>query len=186
MSERNPWKTLSSQIVYSNSWIQVREDQVVRPDGKPGVYGVVQTRIATGVVALTPEEEIYLVGQYRYPMECYSWEIVEGGSDPGEAPLSAAKRELLEEAGLKAETWEQLGPEFHLSNCHSNERAFIYLARNLSQFSPCPDGCEELQIRKLPLTEVFGMADSGEIKDALTLIALARLRGLGEHVQHLK
>jgi len=102
---QNPWQTKSSRLVYENAWIRVREDQVTCPDGQPGIYGVVETRIATGVIALTPQHEIYLVGQFRYPTGEYSWEIIEGGTEDGEEPLAAAKRELQEEAGLVARTW---------------------------------------------------------------------------------
>ena len=109
MRTENPWKTLESRLVYSNPWISVREDQVIRPDGQNGIYSVVETRIATGVVALTPERDVYLVGQYRYPTEMYSWEIIQGGADEDEEPLAACKRELQEEAGLIAKDWTPLG-----------------------------------------------------------------------------
>ncbi len=128
MNRANPWKTLQSKVTYQNAWITVREHDVIRPDGKPGIYGVVETRIATGVVALTDSHEIYLVGQYRYPTNEYSWEIIEGGSDPQETALDAAKRELKEEAGLMAASWEPLGSEIHLSNCHSSEVGFLFTA----------------------------------------------------------
>lgn len=174
-SAMNPWTTLGSRIAYRNAWITVREDRVVRPDGKEGIYGVVETRIATGAVAMTPDREIYLVGQYRYPLGEYSWEIIEGGADPGEDPLEGAKRELREEAGLEAAHWEQLGGEVTLSNCHSSERAYLYLATDLAKVEAIPEGTEVLQLRKLPLSEALAMADVGEIKDSMTLIALARL-----------
>jgi len=119
---KNPWTTLATRVVYTNPWITVREDKVLRPNGSPGIYGVVETRLATGVLALTPEEDCYLVGQYRYTMHEYSWELIEGGSDPGEDALAAAQRELREEAGLTARDWQPLGGEIHLSNCHSSER----------------------------------------------------------------
>ncbi len=173
--ERNPWKTVSTKTVYSNPWITVREDQVIRPDGNPGIYGVVETRIATGVIALTPQNEVFLVGQYRYPTEVYSWEIIEGGADLGEPPMEAAKRELREEAGVVAGEWEQLGDEVHLSNCFSSERAFFYLARGLTETEREPEGTEVLQVRTVPLAECLAMVDRGEIKDAMSVIALLRL-----------
>src|ERR1043165_7412655 len=118
----NPWKTLASREVYDNEWIRVREDSVIRPDGEPGIYGVVHYKnIAVGVLAVE-DDSIYLVGQYRYPLEQYSWEIPEGGCPEGEAPLDAAKRELAEETGLRAETWEKMGVA-HLSNSVSAEIA---------------------------------------------------------------
>ena len=155
----------------------MREDQVIRPDGKPGIYGVVETRVATGVVALDDQNNVYLVGQYRYPVDEYSWEIIEGGTDGYEAPIDAAKRELKEEAGLIAEHWEQLGNEFHLSNCFSAERAVVFVARGLKQVEASPDGTEILKIKKVPLTELFAIVDRGEVKDAITIVAAYRMKG---------
>jgi len=181
MSEKNPWKTLDSRTIYTNPWMSVREDKVVRPDGDEGIYGVVQTRIATGVVALTPSHHVYLVGQYRYPTEMYSWEIVQGGADPGEDPLEACKRELQEEAGLIADHWEQLGGEIHLSNCISSEIGFCYLAHGLTKTQASPDGTEVLQVKNVPLDEAVAMARSGAIVDAMSIIGIflaeRKLRG---------
>lgn len=171
----NPWRTLASRVVYENAWIRVREDDVLRPDGNPGIYGVVETRLATGVVALTDADEVYLVGQYRYPLDCYSWEIIEGGSDEGESALDAAIRELREEAGLEAAHWEALGPEIHLTNCHSNERGYLFLATGLKDVGASPDGTEELALKTVPLDEALAMVDTGEITDAMTIMALLRL-----------
>lgn len=175
MPESNPWKTLESREVYKNAWIRVREDQVIRPDGHAGIYGVVETRLATGVVALTDAQEVYLVGQYRYTMEQYSWELPEGGSDEGEDALAAAKRELQEETGLMAREWTPLGGEIHLSNCHSSERAYLFLARGLEVGEATPDGTEVLAVKKVPLREALDMANKGEIQDAMTLLGLHRV-----------
>ena len=171
----NPWKTVSSKPIYENDWIKVREDKVVRPDGKEGIYGVVDTRLAVGVVALTPENEIYLVGQWRYPMNCYSWEIIEGGDEPGEDPLVTAQRELKEEAGLEASSWQVLRAEVHLSNCFSSERAVFYLARDLVEVGTSPDGTEVLQMRKVKFVDALKMVESGEITDAMSVIAILSL-----------
>jgi 8-oxo-dGTP pyrophosphatase MutT (NUDIX family) len=175
MSTESPWKTLDSRVAYRNDWITVREDRVIRPDGNEGIYGVVESRTATGAAAMTPSGELYLVGQFRYALGEYSWEIIEGGAEPGEDPLEAAKRELREEAGLEAMQWEPLGGEITLSNCHSSERAYLYLATDLREVEAAPEGTEVLQVRKMPLNEAIALADAGEIKDAMTLIALARL-----------
>jgi 8-oxo-dGTP pyrophosphatase MutT (NUDIX family) len=172
MSTENPWKCLSSRTVYTNPWMTVREDQVVRPDGKPGIYGVVQTRIATGVVALTPAQEVVLVGQYRYPTKMYSWEIIQGGTDADEDPMHACRRELQEEAGLIAKSWYALSGEIHLSNCISSEIGFIYLAEDLTETAASPDGTEVLRIRRVPLRDAVRMALSGEIVDAVSVLGV--------------
>ena len=157
----------------------MREDQVIRPDGKPGIYGVVDTRIATGVVALSPDHQIYLVGQWRYPFEQYSWEIIEGGADPGETALDAAKRELEEEAGIRAHTWAQLGGALHLSNCFSSEVGVLFIAQDLQlDGAPSPDGTEVLELVRCPLQEAVARVENGEIKDAMSIIAIMRTRDL--------
>jgi len=170
----NPWKTLSTRTVYENSWIRVREDQVIRPDGRPGIYGVVETPIATGVVALTHDKQVYLVGQYRYPTNHYSWEIVEGGVAGSETPLEAARRELKEEAGLAAGRWLQLGDVIHLSNCFSAEVGYLYLATSIEEVGADPEGTEVLTLRKVPFEECLALVDNGEIKDAVSIIGLLR------------
>jgi 8-oxo-dGTP pyrophosphatase MutT (NUDIX family) len=172
--EENPWKTLSTRVIYENPWIRLREDEVIRPDGKPGIYGVVETRIATGVVVITETLDTYLVGQFRYPLNRYSWEIIEGGSEPGEEALDAAKRELAEEAGLHAAQWMPLGSVVHLSNCFTSEEAFVFLARQIEEVGAQPEGTEQLQIRKLPFREALAMVERGEITDALSIIGILR------------
>ena len=175
MNEKNPWTTLDSRVVYENPWMRVREDNVIRPDGKKGIYGVVETHIATGVIALTEQKEVYLVGQYRYPTQCYSWEIVEGGTDSHETPLAAAQRELREEAGITARDWSELGGEVHLSNCITAEVARLFLATGLGEVPASPEGTEVLEVRKVPLVRALQMVDDGEVVDAVSIIALLRL-----------
>lgn len=177
--EVNPWRTISTRVVYQNPWITVREDQVITPGGSPGIYGVIETRVATAVAALTPRNEIYLVGQHRYPTSCYSWELIEGGSEEGEDPLAAAQRELAEEAGLIATEWQELGGEVHLSNCISAEVGRLFVARGLSEVTARPDDTERLTVRCVPLAEAVAMVDSGEIKDAISIIGILRLARLG-------
>jgi 8-oxo-dGTP pyrophosphatase MutT (NUDIX family) len=173
----NPWRTTSSKQVYENDWISVREDAVVRPDGLPGVYGVVHFKnVAVGVLAVEGEE-VYLVGQYRYPLDAYSWEIPEGGCPEGEDPLEAAKRELEEETGLRAERWVR-GGEAHLSNSVSDEYAVWFLATGLTQGEQRPEGSERITVRRVKLAEALSMALGGQITDALSLLAI-----LGYHVR---
>lgn len=172
MKIKSPWKTLNTKIVYSNPWITVREDQVVTPTGAPGIYGVVETKIATGVLALTDDDQLYLVGQYRYPLDLYSWELIEGGAERGEAPLRAIQRELREEAGLEATDWQQLGGVLHLSNCYSNEEAYLFVARGLTEVPSGPDETELLKVKKVPFTEAVDLVKRGEITDALSVIGI--------------
>ncbi len=140
---RNPWTTLGSRPIYENAWIAVREDRVLRPDGQPGIYGVVHFRhLAIGIVPLTDDGRTILVGQYRYPLDQYSWEIPEGGGAIGVDPLESAKRELREETGLTAERWTYLG-EAHLSNSVSDEVRCVFLAEGLTEGVAEPDGTEE-------------------------------------------
>jgi ADP-ribose diphosphatase len=183
--EGNPWQTLSSREIYQNPWLRLREDAVVRPDGQPGIYGVVETRAATGVVAIDAEGLVVLVGQYRYPTERYSWEIIQGGAEPGEEPLAAIKRELREEGGLAAGRWELLGAGIQLSNCFSDEIGYLYLARDLEDMGPPePDGTEVLALKRIPFAEAVGQALNGEISDGMSVMGLLRaaahpeLRGL--------
>jgi 8-oxo-dGTP pyrophosphatase MutT (NUDIX family) len=171
----NPWRTLASENVYDNAWIRVREDKVVRPDGERGIYGVVHFKnTAIGILAIEGNF-IYLVGQYRYPLEQYSWEIPEGGCTEGEDLLQAAQRELAEETGLRAEKWEMLG-EAHLSNSVSDERAVWFLATKLTQEESQPEGTEQLIVRRILFSEALGMALAGQITDALSLLAIMSYR----------
>ncbi|HWN80524.1 MAG TPA: NUDIX hydrolase [Candidatus Udaeobacter sp.] len=170
---RGPWRRLASRLTYENAWIRVREDQVLRPDTQPGIYGVVEVKsIATGVVPLDAEQHTYLVGQYRYPLDEYSWEIPEGGGAPEVDPRLAAERELREETGLVAGTWDFLA-RVHLSNSITDEVGFVYVARDLRQAGPStPEGTEELEVRRLPFAEALEMALAGRITDSLSVIGL--------------
>ncbi|MFT6815540.1 MAG: ADP-ribose pyrophosphatase, partial [Sphingobacteriales bacterium] len=157
MSEKNPWKTNSSKKVYENPWIKVEEHQVINPNGGEGIYGVVDFKnLAIGIVPIDDEGMTWLVGQYRYPLDAYSWEIPEGGGEKDVDPTESAKRELKEECGIEAKSW-RLIQEMDLSNSVSNEKAFIYLATNLSFGKSNPDETEKLVIKKIHLNDAFEM-----------------------------
>jgi 8-oxo-dGTP pyrophosphatase MutT (NUDIX family) len=168
----NPWKTLGSRQVYENPWVKVREDQVLRPDGQPGIYGVVEFKNrAVGVLPVDAAGSIWLVGQHRYPLNSYSWEIPEGGSPSSEKPEETARRELKEETGLSAGSLELISVA-HLSNSVSDEIAYIYRATELSHGQSRPEGTEKLHARCATWNEAWGMLQRGEITDSITVIAL--------------
>jgi 8-oxo-dGTP pyrophosphatase MutT (NUDIX family) len=170
-AEGNPWRTLSSERVYENPWIRVREDQVTRPDGELGIYGVVHYKnIAVGVLPVE-DGHTYLVGQYRYPLDQYSWEIPEGGCPAGEEPLQAARRELKEETGFEAENWRMLGHAY-LSNSVADEYAVWFLATGLTPGERQPEDGEVLEVRRVPLDKALEMALDGRISDVLSQVAL--------------
>jgi ADP-ribose pyrophosphatase len=176
--EPNPWTTKGSRIVYDNKWIRVCEDSVIDPNGNDTIYGVVSPKVvAVGVVPLDENNNTWLVGQHRYPHEKYSWEIVEGGCPKGTDPLTSAKRELREEAGITAQEWKHF-LTFHTSNCFTNEVAHVWVARQLSFGNPQPDADEKLQVIKIPFSEVVDYVMSGRITDSITMCAVLKLNML--------
>jgi tRNA pseudouridine65 synthase len=175
----NPWKTIGVRTVYQNPWIRVEEHEVVTPAGKPGIYGKVCARgRAVGILALDEYDHVWLVGQYRYPVERFSWEIPEGSSEPGEEPLDAAKRELAEETGLTAREWKPI-QHLYTTNCVSDEEAFVFLATGLTEGPTCHDETERLVIRRMPFPQVLDMVLDGQITDAITVAAILKAAQLG-------
>jgi ADP-ribose pyrophosphatase len=176
MEERNPWTTIESRKIYDNNWIGLTEHQVINPSGGKGIYGEVHFKnLAIGILPLDEELNTWLVGQYRFPLKAYSWEIPEGGGPLGSDPLDSAKRELLEETGLSATDWVEL-QRMHLSNSVSNELAIIYIARGLSIGIAEPEETEELRLRKLPFQEAYEMVLNGEITDSMSVAAILRTK----------
>jgi len=176
MEEHNPWTTIESRKIYDNNWIGLTEHQVINPSGGKGIYGEVHFKnLAIGILPLDEELNTWLVGQYRFPLKAYSWEIPEGGGPLGSDPLDSAKRELLEETGLSATDWVEL-QRMHLSNSVSNELAIIYIARGLSMGIAEPEETEELQLRKLPFQEAYEMVLNGEITDSMSVAAILRTK----------
>ncbi|MBV9988754.1 MAG: NUDIX hydrolase [Chitinophagaceae bacterium] len=176
MQEENPWKTLAARPVYENPWIEVTEFDVINPSGGKGIYGKVHFRnTALAIITLTEDLETHLVGQYRFTLNRYSWEITEGGTPEGSDPLEGAKRELLEETGLIARNWQLLF-NMHLSNSVSDEYGYIYLARELSQHAPHPEETEQLVVKRLPFEEVYRMVTDGCITDSMSVAAILKLK----------
>lgn len=174
--EDNPWKITSQKDIYDNPWINLTEYQVINPSGNPGIYGKIHFKnVAIGVLPLDAELNTYLVGQFRFALNQYSWEMPEGGGPEGTDPLESAKRELLEETGLKASQWTEI-QRLHLSNSVSDELSILYLARGLEQFEAEPEETEQLIIRKVPFAEIYRMVCDGEITDSMTVAAVLKVQ----------
>jgi ADP-ribose pyrophosphatase len=174
--EINPWVTKSSEVVYQNNWIEVQHHEVVTPTGTDGIYGVVHFKnLAIGIIPLDDDNNTWIVGQYRYPLKKYSWEIPEGGGKLGVDPLISAQRELLEECGIIAKDWQKI-LEMDLSNSATDEHAILYVARNLSFTNAEPEETEELALKKIPFESLFQMVLNGEIQDAMTVAAVLKLK----------
>ncbi|HEX5170766.1 MAG TPA: NUDIX hydrolase [Cyclobacteriaceae bacterium] len=173
---RNPWTTLSGEVKYDNKWIKVTEYQVINPGGGKGIYGKVHFKnSAIGVIPLDHENNTWLVGQFRYALNEYSWEIPEGGAPVGEDPMEAAKRELKEETGLTANRMTLL-TKLHTSNSVTDEVGYVFLAEDLEHGDNELEETEaDLKVKKMPLAEAIDMVVRGEITDSMSMIGLLSL-----------
>lgn len=179
-SERNPWTILESETRYENPWIRVVHHEVLNPAGGDGIYGVVEfKRAAVGVIPLDENGNTWLVGQFRFPLGCYEWEIPEGGGDPCESHETCARRELLEETGIEADHLEPIIAGMQLSNSSTDEVGFVFVARGLRHTEANPEETEDLKVWKLPLEKAIQMAIDGEIRDSLSVAALLKARVIG-------
>ncbi|HEX8530218.1 MAG TPA: NUDIX hydrolase [Cytophagales bacterium] len=176
----NPWKTLSTRPLYDNPWIGVREDQVINPKGGKGIYGVVHFKNkAIGIIPVDEEGYTWLVGQYRYALEEYCWEIPMGGGPLAIDILESAKRELKEETGFTAARWTMIA-RIHTSNSVTDEEGFVFLAEDLTPGETAPEETEDLVVRKVHLREAVAMAMDNRITDSISVAGLlkaARLKG---------
>jgi 8-oxo-dGDP phosphatase len=174
--EPRKWTILSSRLVYENRWIRVNEFQTLAPTGAPALYGLVHMKnLALGILPIDAEGRTILVGQERFTSGQYSWELPEGGGPEGAPPLDSAKRELSEETGLKAANWEPLLSDMHMSNSVTDERAFAWLAWDLSPDARFEkDASEDLAVRRVPFREAVATAVSGGFTDAFTLVMLLK------------
>jgi len=167
-----PWRRRARREAYANPWITVWHDDVERPDGGDGIYGVVHfANLAVGVAVLDDAGRVLLVGQHRYTLDAYSWEIPEGGVPAGESALEGARRELREETGVEADGWRELC-RFHLSNSISDETGVLFVARAIGQRTATPDPTEDLAVRWVPFADAMAMIGAGEITDAMSIMAL--------------
>ncbi|MFS8607297.1 MAG: NUDIX hydrolase [Gammaproteobacteria bacterium] len=188
-NRRNPWKTLSSRTVYDNPWIRVEEHDVVNPNGGRNRYGKVCFKNrAVAIIALDADDNVYLVGQHRYTLGEFSWELPMGGAPLDEDPLDAAVRELKEETGLSARHWREL-MKLHTSNSVTDEVGFVYVAEDLTVGEQCPEETEALTVKALPFAEACRWALDGRITDAISVAGLLRLaaeRGLAAEQRSVK
>lgn len=174
----NPWQKIDSTVVYDNPWIQVRHENVIIPNGKKGIYGVAHFKNKAAVVLPVDEENnTWLVGQYRYTLEEYTWEIPMGGGALASDSLEAAKRELKEETGMEAERYTYIG-KIHTSNSVTDEFGLMYLAEGLSFGESEPDDTEILSLRKVHLSEAVRMVMDSEITDSLSVAAILKVARL--------
>jgi len=172
----NPWQTLSSEEKYDNRWINVTEYQVINPAGGEGIYGKVHFKNkAIGIIALDKDENTWLVGQWRYTLNDWSWEIPEGGGALDTEPLESARRELKEETGLVAGQWTMI-QRIHLSNSVSDEEGFLFLAEELTQHeNELEDTEADMKVWKLPFKEALQMVLDGKITDSLSVIGILKV-----------
>ncbi len=169
---------LSSRTVYENDWMEVREDHVINPGGGENQYGHVHFKNrAVAIIAIDDEDHTWLVGQQRYTLDEYSWEVPMGGAPLAEEPLQAAKRELREETGLTAADWQPL-MRLHTSNSITDEEGFAWVATELTIGEPDTEETEDLEVRRLPFDDAVQLVHDGEITDAISAAALLRLDAL--------
>ena len=174
----NPWKKLTEKKIYSNPWIELTEYDVLNPAGNKGIYGQVHFKnYAVGIIPLTENLETYLVGQYRFPLDEYSWEIPMGGGPLSDSIIDSAKRELQEETGLTAKNWKEI-IKIHTSNSVCDETGFAFVATDLSVGESNPEETEDLQIKKLPFDDVYKMTLEGEITDCLSVASILKTKTL--------
>lgn len=174
MTDQNPWTFLAASTAFENPWLRLVEQEVIDPTGAQRIYGIVRfKKIAVGVLPITDDGLVHLVGQWRVPLGRYSWEMPEGGCEAGEDPLDCARRELEEEAGVRA---LRLVPivKMDLSNSVTDEQAICYLATGLAAGVHAPEPVEVLRNRTVPFREVLADVVSGRITDAMTVASVLR------------
>lgn len=176
--DKNPWKKLSGKDIYENAWIKVEEHQVLNPSGREGIYGKVHFKNkALGIIPLDDEMNTWLVGQYRYTLDEYSWEIPMGGGPLAIDIVASAQRELKEETGLMATDWQNI-MRIHTSNSATDEEGFVFVARGLTQGETAFEDTEDLKIKKLPLDDAIQLVMQGKITDSLSIAGLLKVNTL--------
>lgn len=171
----NPWKTLSRKKIYENPWISAEEHDILNPAGNPGIYGKVHFKNkALGIIPIDQFGNTWLVGQYRYTLNEYSWEIPMGGGPIGQDILESAQRELKEETGLTAKKWTEV-LRIHTSNSVTDEEGFVFLAEDLKEGEPEFEETEVIKIHKLPFEEAVQWVMEGKITDGISIAGILKV-----------
>lgn len=173
---KNPWTTLSGEVKYDNPWITVTEFQVINPSGGRGIYGKVHFKNrAIGIVPIDKDLNTWLVGQYRYTLNAWHWEIPEGGGPMDQEPLASAQRELREETGMIAHRWTEI-IHLHTSNSVTDEEGYVFLAEDLEQGASALEETEaDLKVWKLPLKQALEMVLDGKITDSMSIMGILKV-----------
>ena len=175
VSTQNPWQTKQTRVGYENPWIRIDHSEVITPGGGDGIYGVVHFKnLAIGIVPIDQDGNTWLVGQYRYPLDLYSWEIPEGGVPHDEDPLAGAQRELQEETGITASKWTKI-LDLHTSNSVTDEAGMSFVAQDLQFGESEPEETEELVIKKVPIQQAIQWVWDGVITDSLSMVSLMKV-----------
>lgn len=170
---KNPWRTKSQKTVYENPWVKVVHNEVITPNGKDGIYGVINIPTGVAIVAIDNDQNVYLSGEWRYPIKRYSWSVICGTVEKGQTPLQAAKQELKGEANLKASSWKHL-LTFHPSPGIVNETTYVYLAQGLAPAKGKQDDTEKIKAKKIKFSRSIEMIDNGEITDSYAIVGLLK------------
>jgi 8-oxo-dGTP pyrophosphatase MutT (NUDIX family) len=178
--KKGPWTTISSKSVYKNQWIEVSEDEVIRPDGKEGIFGVVEMQPGVSVLPIDDEGYVYLVKEYKYAVEQETIEVIAGGIDQNESVLAAAKRELKEESGILADEFVDLGRVDPFTSIIKSPN-YMFLARQLKFSNSNLEGTEKIEVIKISLDDVFKMVMESKITNGVTVSLILKAK---EYLSH--
>jgi ADP-ribose pyrophosphatase len=179
---KGPYQVVSTRKAYENPWLSVREDRVIRPGGKEGYFGIIEMKAGSSVLALTAQNEVYLVKEYKYGVERDSIELVSGAIEPDETPLNAAKREMKEELGLEADEWIDLGVVDPFTTAVRSPN-YMFLAVGVHEGDGNPEEGEVLEIIKTPFAEAIDMVMRSEITHSASCVLILKV---DKYLQGLK
>lgn len=171
--KHGPWTIQETNQKYQNSFIDVREDQVLQPDGQPGIYGTVTMKPGVAILPIDSDHTVYLTRQFRYALGKESIEVVCGALEEDEPPFEAARREIQEELGIKAEEWNDLG-FFHMDTSIVHCPVYLFLAKQLTFTQTNQDGTETIEKLRIPLNEAIQMVMDSQITHSPSCVMLLK------------